>query len=578
MNLKEEVFLLYIVPKARQKNRMPRRFTFPAFFIASIFFGVSPFANAQVSNVPRLASITLVEEGETYPAVASHDGTVQIKPGKLLKERNMQSLARLLGNYIGWPADGSTVEAIGRTLASWGKGNSLYFNLLSPISIPPNLTITLYPKGSGPSFLTYTQPKLSDLDIWNNAPAATKAPSYWVDMEEPTAQQGSALPQKSASPSYYYSGNTGTESNNAGQRKDVLLRDMNQQLQNAREDRREMEERMRGLETEINQFRDKSQQSSVQLRESQTTEQNLAARLQALQKEKEDLMQETGSLARQLQNAQTAQQEADQRIRSMDTPPAQERVLPRRSEDIYQSNVESEVSRGTSFRNEAYPAPSYRSSDDRSFQQKQTSRQNRAIEEWEGVDLPLSSLPSSRARSSYDQEAAEARLRQLREEQNQLKESAHSLSRQLEDSRLNQQSVEERIQTLNKNAPISSNRMIRLDDESPLTVDVTPETDLKSATATSSLTGSEGVQDKKAVEREVQQRINVMVEELQKDQNSSGSKKSNAPGQSIPVIDEEPPDSLQMRQSQPSNDSVVDSRPAWQGRHLLARAGIRDGI
>lgn len=566
---------------------MFRRVLFTALTVASIFGITVSFSHAQVSNVPRLTNITLVEEGETYPAVASRDGAVQIKPGKLLKERNMQSLARLLGNYIGWPADGSTVEAIGRTLASWGKGNSLYFNLLAPISIPPNLTLTLYPKGSGPSFLTYTQPKLSDMDIWSNS-ATAKAPSYWVDMEEPVMQQQqqrmtapqmmspqatspqvmtpSQVPQSSVNPygDYYnYSGGSTYNNNGATQRKDVLIRNINQQLQDAREDRREMEERMRSMESELSQFKEKSQQTTSQVRESQIAEQNLAMKLQALQKEREELMQESSYLSRQLQGARTAQQEADQRIRSMETQRSQGGYFPQNSDSWYQSNVGDGQHWTSSLRNETSPLSSYSSS---------TSRMS---EEWESINLPQSSSLSNRVRD-YNQDA-EMRLRQLKEEQNQLRGSSQLLDQQLQQSRSNQQAVEQRIQALQSSAP-SVNRTIRLDDESPLTVNVTPDTDINSAISAARSTQSSSQQQSGAVEREVQQRLNVMVEEeLQKEKSSSSSSKSNASDETIPMIDEEPPDSLQMKVDQPSEDSVATHLPTWRFQHLLVGAGIRPG-
>ena len=146
--------------------------------------GMSTIGWGQMSNVPRIQSITIVEDGEAYPVMGNRDGSVQVNPSKLLKERNLQNLVRILEGYIGWPAEGASVEAIGRAIAAWGRGNAIYFNLLSPISIPPHLTLTLYPKGEGPSFLTYTQPKLWSMDVSGSSMAGS--PSYWVENEEST--------------------------------------------------------------------------------------------------------------------------------------------------------------------------------------------------------------------------------------------------------------------------------------------------------------------------------------------------------------------------------------------------------
>lgn len=146
--------------------------------VLAVFFFTGAKLQAQMTDIPRLQNIMIVEDGVTYPTVANQNGTVQITPGRLLKERNLQTLTQLLETYIGWPADASSVEAIGRAVASWGKGNAVYFNLLAPISIPPDLTLTLYPKAEGPSFLTYVQPKIN----YTEAGAYAPSPSYWVDM------------------------------------------------------------------------------------------------------------------------------------------------------------------------------------------------------------------------------------------------------------------------------------------------------------------------------------------------------------------------------------------------------------
>lgn len=152
--------------------------------VVALLMGVlfSANGNAQISNVPRLEGILLVEEGVTFPVVSNRDGSIQVTPGKLLKDRNLQSLMQLLENYVGWPADGSSVEAIGRAVASWGRSNAVYFNLFSPISIPTQLTLTLYPKAEGPSFLTYVQPKVAMADVSGSYPIYS--PSFWVDAQE----------------------------------------------------------------------------------------------------------------------------------------------------------------------------------------------------------------------------------------------------------------------------------------------------------------------------------------------------------------------------------------------------------
>ncbi|MFZ5806878.1 MAG: hypothetical protein ACOY3I_06710 [Verrucomicrobiota bacterium] len=284
--------------------------------VALLFSFLTHADIAQISNIPRLQGIILVEDGTTYPAVSNRDGTVQVTPGKLLKDRNLQTLMQLLENYVGWPADGSSVEAIGRAIASWGKGNAAYFNLFSPISIPTQLTLTLYPKAEGPSFLTYVQPRMATADVSGSFPVYSS--SYWTDMaasdDEPVWSMGGEYDERldqleTEKEKLKFTASKLAAKLRKGQEDKAKLKTLLNNLSQGVKDAQASTEKIRQFEEERSRLQSMLNELSQQLDEAKqlgVRVKQVEAEKQLVEEEKTKWKSTAGKLSRKLKDTQTS--------------------------------------------------------------------------------------------------------------------------------------------------------------------------------------------------------------------------------------------------------------------------------
>lgn len=110
----------------------------------------------QSSQTPgqSIQSILLVEEGALLPKV-SNNANVQVAPGIELQRRDVRSLSQLLQGFIGWPASEATIQTLSRAMATWGERNRIYFTLMAPSQLSSRIKLRLAPRPDGPSYLSY---------------------------------------------------------------------------------------------------------------------------------------------------------------------------------------------------------------------------------------------------------------------------------------------------------------------------------------------------------------------------------------------------------------------------------------
>jgi|GEM_PF-6971627 len=146
-----------------------------SFLLIALFVSTSQVLGGYGRPLP-IQTISVTEEGAIYPR-ANFSTTVQVAAGRTLSRMDINGLSAMLQQYVGWPADPTSVQSISMMISQWGERHGVFFDIVAPPTVGTRLSLKLFPKSTGPSLLTF-----QNLDITDRPPLPSVAVSSWTSL------------------------------------------------------------------------------------------------------------------------------------------------------------------------------------------------------------------------------------------------------------------------------------------------------------------------------------------------------------------------------------------------------------